>query len=225
MFDSQPLTIEESRKPLQAATPNPRTPAPDIRRLVVVIPDGLRDEAALAREVWALVGSTPITILYLGFAASRNRAAALRRMLASLARATSFNHVTTETRVFLGPDWLRAIQQIWTPGDLVICLPNHREVRGLFRTAPVAQQLTRRLNGRVHSLNPLEWDSRPWRRVAARELAAWVMAGGLIVLFSWFQIRVPALSSEPLTRVVLVASVVVELLALWQLNAAFTPMK
>lgn len=197
----------------------------DILRLVVLVPDGLLDETALAQKVWTLAGNSSVVVQYLGMAASRNRTASLRRMLARLARATAYGHVSSEVRVITGSDWRRKMQLNAKTGDAIVCLASHREMRGLVRGVPLARRLAEDLDNPVHILDGFEMDYRPWRRVAAIEGLAWALAIAVIAGFGWWQTGIPAMATEPLSQIVLGTSVLVELLILWKLNTALNHLK
>ncbi|MCC6192122.1 MAG: hypothetical protein IT318_24085 [Anaerolineales bacterium] len=184
------------------------------RRLVVLVPEGPFDEAALARQVWALAGAGPRRVLYLGLSRGAADEALARRRLASLAALTRDDGLSVSTRLATEPNWLRAARAIRQPGDELVCAAGQTAPRwGLFGRRPLSVVLAAGLGLPVHEITGLAVEPAPGRSRARAWLSFWLGAAAIVAFFFWLDVRLGQLPDNP-ARMALVALVVVAEFAL-----------
>jgi hypothetical protein len=179
-----------------------------LRRLVVLVPEGALDEAALARQVWALAAASARVVLYLGLSHGAGDEPLVRRRLASLAALTRDDQLIVRTRLATEPNWLAAARAVQLPGDEWACAAGQAAPRwGPFGRQPLSAALAARLGGQVHDLAGVAAEPRAGQAGRAW-LSFWAGAAALVAFFFWLEVRLSHLPDNP-GRMALVLLVVV----------------
>jgi hypothetical protein len=174
--------------------------------LLVLVPASAFDEAALARQVWAIAESRNCEVIYLGLARDAVGEAALRRRLATLAALTRTDQQLVETCLSTARDWVAAVRAARRPADELACLAGESAFRW-GRRRPLSVTLAATLRLIVHELDagplPAPADIHP--RAAFSTGLGFV---GLILVFLWFQIQAvrlpPTLAHDALLLILVV---------------------
>jgi hypothetical protein len=191
---------------------------PPTTRLVVLVPDEDLDEAALARQVWKLAALRQLAVVYLGWTASADTEARVRRRLANLAALTRDDKIVVSTRPALGAGWLPAIRGVWRAGDLVVAHSEQRVVLGGVFTRPLGPALLTALKAPVYVLTGF----CPAPERPAKTLAAQVLTGGMFALlvaaFFVVQVSILRMPGRVAPMLLVALSVLVEFGLLWGWN-------
>jgi hypothetical protein len=188
------------------------------RRLVVLIPPGEFDETALARRVWQLAASSSFSVLYLALSPDATQSAYQRRRLAGLAAVTSDQNVRAHSSVSAEKNWRKVLEQILTPGDLLVCLAGHFVTKRLFWHRSLGEELVETLDVPVYLFGRFKIGSIPQQRQTIREVLAWVAFILLLAIFFRVQVSIDRTIARPLSTLITSFSVVVEIYLLWKIN-------
>ncbi len=220
-----PLGVTES--PAQPFTSTTSTTfvitdqAPAVHRLLVLVPGGDLDEAALAQRIWALASTRGLAVQFLGLSRDLATESHMRRRLTTLAVMTRDRSVPVETRLDAGQDWRRAVKAAWRPDDLVVC---HAEqsVRRWGRREPLSQSLMTTLKAPVCTLSGLCAEEFVTLPNLGTQFAFWIMPVAIIAGFFWFQVQITRITKDGLQTTLLCLSVLVEFGLIWVWNR-FSP--
>lgn len=195
-----------------------RLPLSPIRRLVVLVPRGEIDEPALARRVWEIATGFCAAVLYLALSPNELQSAHQRRRLADLAAGTSGQNVRASSNVSAAQDWHQALERVLKPGDLVVCLANHKISRYFAWRKPLGERLVEWVGMPVFMLSGFKID-RSWQEHQTLKAAlSWVGFGVLLAAFFGMQAGISRATSRPLSSILLCLSVMVEVYLLWKIN-------
>ena len=193
-------------------------PLPPARRLIVLVPDMDVDESGLAARIWALASPHGLEVLFLGTLREEQNEFRARRRLATLAAITRDNQVQVEFTVMAHSHWVRAVQGIWRPGDLVVCHAEQTAAARGWRHQPLSQALITALDAPVCILSgfyPKLPSERPNWLV---QILAWLPPLAIIVVFFILQVRITQGTAGWVQTALLCLSVFAEfgLIAAWE---------
>jgi hypothetical protein len=191
---------------------------PRTRRLVVLVPAADFDVARLGVKIGKIALPSKVSILFLALASDPKMDSAIRRRLSTLAWLVKDQHLPTSVRVAYRENWIRAVEEVWKEGDLVLCLDGHR-IPALFSAGSgLAPRLVSTLKVPVYVLAglKLEPESRP--RGGWRIVVTWSAAILVIILFGLIQVFIERISGGGLSTLLLSLSVVLEIIVIWKLN-------
>ncbi len=156
------------------------------QRLIVLVPDQVVDDAALARRVWSLAVSRRLTVTYLGLARDADSEMRLRRELSLLQALTKDDRFKVEARPVAGRDWLKVLRAEIRPGDVVVCVASHQIERWGRKPQSAAQLIEASGLYPVLELRdvPIAAPERP-----SRLQVVW-QAVPLIIIGGFFQVQV-----------------------------------
>ena len=198
----------------QAAPAERRLPA-SVRRLLVLVPETLVEEAELARQVWVLASARRLPVVFVGRAGSPAREDRMRWRLASLAALTRDDHVRVTTHI-TSSDWGTTLRTLREPGDAIVC---HAEQTGRqrMRRGPLSDQLARALREPIHVLEGLCAPSEPRALNVGRRMVFWTGVAALVLVFFAIQAALEGLPQDWLQLTLLALTVLGEfaLVAVW----------
>ena len=195
-----------------------KLPLNPTQRLVVLVPPGEVDEIALARHVWQLATCSCLRVLYLALSPDVAQAAYQRRRLAGLAALTSDQNIHAHASVFAEKNWQQALEQIWQPGDLVVCLANHQVSNHLIWRRNLGDQLFETLGMPVYLLGGCEISPVPLDWQGIKGLFSIMTSLSLVVVFFGVQVIIERSINRPLATILLSLSVLVEIYLLYKNN-------
>ncbi len=197
----------------------PAGPAlPPVERLLVLVPDEDLDEAAFARQVWKLAAPRQLAVAYLGWTASADTEARLRRRLANLAALTRDDGIVVSARPALGAGWRAAIRGLWRSGDLIVCHAEQRVQMWGVLARPLGASLVAALSAPVYVLSGFcPAPTRPVTGLFA-QVTTLLLSGTVVSASFWLQVQISRLPSRPWQAALLAVSVVVEFGLLWGWN-------
>ena len=198
-----------------AVAPEQQPPVP-VRRLLVLVPEEVIEETALARQVWSAAVGNGLEVLYLGLCRDFGGEATARRRLVTLAALTRDNRMQVVAHLAIGRDWLDLLRAHQQPGDLIVCHAEQQVTRR-GRGQPLSQFLTERLDSPVRTLSGYCVEASRSRRAYLERLAAWTVPVAIVVAFLWLQVQIQQLARDWLSSSALIVSVLVEftLILVW----------
>ena len=124
---------------------------PDVRRMVVLIPENEKlDEYFLGCCIHKLARIHSSDILYLSVIQNYDNESRTQMKLDDLANISRDLHNYVTSELYDGISWLKAVQAVWKPGDLVVCLDGHTIREWGFRHVAISEYLVARLGVTVY---------------------------------------------------------------------------
>jgi hypothetical protein len=125
---------------------------PPASRLVVLVPDFSIDEIDMGRRIWELAQMTCNDILFLSAVRNLDEELISLHRMAALYACAQDRLIRVQTRLEFGLSWQKAVRQIWQPGNLIICCPDHKIRFNLFQRRHLGALLARDLKLPVYVL-------------------------------------------------------------------------
>ncbi len=191
-----------------AEAPEEKAPVP-VRRLLVLIPEELYDETALARQIWSAATQAGLEVVYLSLCGNFGEEAAARRRLIRLAALTRDNRMEVDADLAIGRDWLELLHAHTQPGDMIVC---HAEQQVSRRGAwhPLSQVLKERLDTPVRTLSGYCVETTRSRHVFVDRVLAWAVPLAIVAAFFWLQVQIQVLAKDWLASAALIVTVLIE---------------
>jgi hypothetical protein len=195
-----------------------------VRRILVLVPQAAGLDAELAQRAWRLAAPSGLPIVLVGLAHDSASEAQRRRQLASLAALTRGEGVSVSLSLALEQGWLPAVQRLWRPGDLVVCVAGQVAAAGWLglRHWPLQQALQARLHAPFYEAR-LSGEA-PSARFAASPLTqtqALLAALAVVVGSFWLQVQVLQLAQGLAENVLLLLSVLGEFALIGLIGQSF----
>ncbi|HEX9019364.1 MAG TPA: hypothetical protein VF806_09260 [Anaerolineaceae bacterium] len=153
------------------------------KRLIVFVPDYRAENLELAHKAHWIAMHHRYDVLFLALVDTEDEMLGAARMLATLKAVTSENWLTTTSRVVTNRDWLTALQEIYQPGDAILCHAEQVVKNGFLTTLPLNDYLRDHFEGAVYTLSgyyqPRQVQVRRW----LHSLLFWI---GCLVIFAGF---------------------------------------
>jgi hypothetical protein len=187
-------------------------------RLIVLIPDAEADYSPVMQRIWELARSLQSRVLFLGLCRDETEEPRLRRALVTMSALLQDNWVSTEAKVELGTNWLKAIKSNWQVGDVIACFAGQQVG---FAHRPLRQILESNLKATVYVLEGL-YLSSPSRSNWLSTVLVWIVSLSIIAGFFWIQVEITQLHDELARSILLGTTLLLELGSLWGWNSMFS---
>ncbi len=103
-----------------------RMPDPcENQRFIVLVPDSKIDEIALGRCIWDLALTYRSDVLFLSAVQNPDQELAAVHRMTVLSAVTNDPRFHIETALKFDKSWRKAIQEVWKPGDVIVCCAEH----------------------------------------------------------------------------------------------------
>lgn len=191
---------------------------PECRRLVVLIPAGEIQETLLVQQIWRLASPHSLPILMLGIARDYETETALLRRQAELAAFTRDRFVKVETRIMHSSSWVKALQAVIQPGDVILCNAEQEVGKGLFQVQPLCEVLSRSLRLPVYVVSGYYTQKPPLISKPFRQVLAWIVLPLVLAGFIGLDTRVVEEISGPWQQVLLFFLLAIEIGTIWVWN-------
>ena len=122
---------------------------PCANRLVVLMPEYPVDVTALGRLIRDLANQRFSDVLLLSVVKEPFAGVHMANVLGYLYAVTHDPFLHVETSVQADTTWMQAIHKTWHPGDLFLCLSDHKIPWHIFWHKPIAELITNRLDAPV----------------------------------------------------------------------------
>ncbi len=212
------IKVDSTISPL-TITSAPGAEMQQSHRLIVLIPDFEADYNLILQRVWELARTLGSHVLFLGLCKDAADEPRIHRELITLSALLQDGWVSTEAKVELGTNWLKALKANWQPGDVVACFAGQSV--GLTQK-PLGQILESDLHATVYVLDgfyPVEQlASFPW----LSNVLVWTVSLAILVGFFWLQVRFSQLPDVLARNILISVSVLGELGLIWGWNSLFS---
>lgn len=211
MLTSLGLPANAMREDINGEGP-PASPAS--RRLLVLISEADEDDSQLPGRIQQLAAQRGCPVALLAMYGGEESHARVRRQLISLAATIRGPNTPVEILTRPGHDWIRQIESLSRPGDLVVCSLGATAGKG---SSPASAIMNSELAVPVHVLTRMA-DTPPDRRSLGQTALIWAANLGLLAGFLWLQARIDQIDAPTIRTVLFGLSIGLEVGLLWVWN-------
>jgi hypothetical protein len=197
---------------------NKNTALRSTERLVIPVLEADIDISQLAQRIYRLAVSMRSDVLLLGISPDYLEEASIRRQLVTLAAAIQDSSVSAEIMVIGGVAWMRKMEAILRPGDMIVIQAKEEFSTG---SRSISQELISRFQAPIYILSGLKSPKYKHSGLLS-QLILWLGAVAIMAGFFWMQVKIDQLPKDWAHTTLLCVSVIVEfgLLLLW--NSMFS---
>jgi hypothetical protein len=94
---------------------------PDPKRMVVLLPSQITDEAKISRYIFNLASKSNSDVILISLVSNYEDENSEKMRLATINALVSNPHFNVEYRVIWGKAWIKAVKEVILPGDLILC--------------------------------------------------------------------------------------------------------
>ena len=187
------------------------------KRLIVVINEDIVNNHELSQEIYQMGTREQCCILYLVLVQHLEDILPVSRNMATMKAMTAGNRLQVDVKTIISEDWLETIKKLVHSGDVIVCQAEQTVRNGLFRTKPLYEFLSQKMNLPVRFLSgydhPIRRGMRNWLHV----LLALISLLAILGFFGWLQIRLDEFLIDPLATIYITITFCFEMLAviLW----------
>ena len=193
-------------------------------RLIVLIPEGIENQMDLARRIhWMahrMAARKQRDVLYFALLEDGDREAAMLRWLATMKAATRDGFLAMDAMIVAAQDWVKELQAVVQPGDMVVCHAEQTVKQGWGKTTPLHRFLQDQLHLEVSVVDGYyrvdTVQVKPWMR----SLLFWAGCLVTLIFFTVLEIRVDqSLQNANFARPIIVLLLVcIETGTIWAWN-------
>lgn len=187
-------------------------------RLIVLLPDCLANHASLAHQVYGMAHRDQRQVIYLTLVDNEADIPLVGCHLETLKTLTATNSLSVQSTFTATKHWLRTIQNLYCPGDEVVCQKEQVVRNGLFGTLPIGDYLQSKLDIPVTYISGYYHPDKQQLYQWLRELIAWVGFLAILAFFTWFEVQLNPITSEFAEKALLSILVVIEISLIWIWN-------
>lgn len=185
------------------------------RRLIVLLPDCLANDMALAHKIHWMALRFQSDVLYLTMTDDEEKLAETARCMTTMRAATSANFLTVESKIIKTARWLETLREIYRPGDRIVCQEEQTVKNGFLRTVPVIDFLRENLHAPLIPVTGFYHPEQVQVRVWVRSLAVWLGFCLILALFTFMEIELDGLLQGLVGKFLLCVVVALEIGAIW----------
>ena len=193
----------------------------EIKRLIIIVPAAPFPASEFSSNLGLFLLENS-TLLLISIVADQEQALLARRQLLFLEKMSRSSKIQVQTKLIPQESWMKEIEDITQPGDLILCLEKHLERQSFRKFVSVGREISGKLHLPVVMLQNIESISQTPIKKKERELAAWVIFILLISFFTFFQFQIDQNSTGGIKNLFLSISLVIELYLIWRLNKYFS---
>ncbi len=119
---------------------------PCVSRLVVLLPEYPVDLSTLGRIIRDLANGRVSNVLLMSVVKEPFAGVHMANVLGYLYAMTHDPFLHVETSVQADTTWMQAIRKTWHPGDLILCLSDHKVPWHIFWHKPIADLIADRMD-------------------------------------------------------------------------------
>jgi len=184
---------------------------PDVKRLVVLVPNQDIDVAPFSRRIWSLAFPDRLDILLITLPIDPDYLLTAERRLATIAAILRDPRLHIETKVFSSRSWLKIARQVWQPGDLLVCPAEQDISTGIGKHTPLGLALAATFKAPVYRLKGFYQQPKAGLPNWIKALPYWVILLTTIAGFFKFEATVDASVKGWVGRVLLLVIVAIEI--------------
>jgi hypothetical protein len=188
------------------------------RRLLVLVPNQTLDESKLVQRIAALAFPNHLAVLLLDVIESANEEPAAYLRLANLSALIKAFSIENESKLVLGGNWIREVEETWREDDLVVCQAEQTIASPGIGRLPLSTVLSGVFDKPVLVLSGLYIETKPRKHTFLTEFAWWCIALIILITFSGFQFWIYQATQGWTNTVLLGLSFMIEISIIWQWN-------
>ena len=137
------------------------------------MPDQTLDEARVVSKISALAQPHHLAVLFFAVVESVQQEPAAYLRLANLSALICAFSIESETRLVIGGNWIREVQEVWQAGDQIVCHAEQTIIDLEMNQMLLSNALSIALNTPVIVLTGLYTEKQPRQRSRLSELKWW----------------------------------------------------
>ncbi len=185
------------------------------KRLIVLVPDCLADNLGMAHKIHWMAIRDACEVYYLTLVDDYEKMLAVSRGIATVKAITAGNWLVVNSRVTETKEWLKALRDIYRPGDIIVCQEEQLVNQGPFKTMPVSEFLRETFHAPVYTISGFYHPEQVQVRHWLVSLLFWLGCLVILGVFTLLEIQMDQLA-QGITRVtVLTFLVLFEVGAIW----------
>jgi hypothetical protein len=163
---------------------SPGQALPEAKRLIVLVPNvEMAQDARLPQRIWQLASPGKVPVVYLAIAGDYDSEMSARRRLTLLAAITRDKHVPVEIHIAHTSRWVEALRAFTQAGDVLLSHDGQTVRKGLFRSEPLCDQLSRCLTTPIYRLNGYMQDDPEKASPLVRLFLSGIILGMILIGF------------------------------------------
>jgi hypothetical protein len=186
-------------------------------RLIVLLPDHLAGNLELAYKIHGMAALEQRDVLYLTLLEDDQQRLSISRRMATMKAATCGELITVYSKLAFRGEWLATLQELYSPGDMVVCQSEQTVKTGFMRMVPIPVFIKENLHMPCRGFSGFY---HPWKiqtRLWLFSLLFWL--GCLVILgaFTFLEIRIDNDIQGIARMVLLLMAIVFEfgMLSIW----------
>jgi hypothetical protein len=160
---------------------------PDPKRMVVLIPSQITDEAKISRYLFNLAAKSNSDVILLTLVSNYEEEYSEKMRLATINALVSNPHFNVEHQIIWGNSWIKAVKEVIRPGDLILCPKELTIPVKLFWQEPLSIRILKSINVPLLTYSGFFDLTRISPLVLFKKAIYWV--GLLVVLVGFFWIE------------------------------------
>ncbi|PKO16084.1 MAG: hypothetical protein CVU39_08630 [Chloroflexi bacterium HGW-Chloroflexi-10] len=192
-----------------------------IKRLIVLVPAASfsASEFSSKLRLFLLENST---ILFISIITDQEQELLARRQLLFLEQMSRSSKIKVHTKLVPQESWVKEIECITQPGDLILCSENHFERQSIRNPVSVGREISSKLHLPVLVLQNIDFIRQTPTKKKGRELIAWIVFFLVISFFTFFQFQIYQYITGWIGTMFFSVTVIIEFYLIWKINKIFS---
>ena len=160
------------------------------KRMIVILPESDAGNLSVAYKVHWIAVREQRDVVYLTLVKDMAEMMTCARRMATMKAATEGDHVFAVSKLVPAGEWLKTVQEIARPEDLLVCQEDQTVKTGFMQAQPASDYLARLLGNPIRTMPS---DKPAWRGQAHRWLlgaAFWLGFFAIVAVFSLLEIQI-----------------------------------
>jgi hypothetical protein len=188
------------------------------KHLIVLVPGELVETAKFARQIRWLALQQQRDVIYIARSNRNDDYMTTMRLLATVEAITRDGTFEVDSRQVEAGNWVKAIQSVYKPGDLIVCHEEQKVATGLGKKTPLNQHLAQQLHLPTNVLSGFYQGETFHIQPLLKSLIFWIGSLVIVLGFSLVEYRVDHLMSGAARILIMAILLVFESGLIYQLN-------
>jgi hypothetical protein len=195
-----------------------KLPLTPTKRLVVLVPSEEIHRFLLSNRIWHLATKSKLNVIYLALDSNAEETASQHRLLQDLATFSADREIKIETFISKEGTWMKAVQQITHPGDLLVCLDGHQISLNIFQHRSLGEELAEVSGQPVYLLEGILVNVATTKKIKIQNISAWIISICILAIFFLTQNWMDHQLAKPGSTIIILVSVLIEIFALYKVS-------
>jgi hypothetical protein len=160
------------------------------KRLIVFVPEGAAGNPDMAKKIYWMALRDHRDVVYLALIDQYDQRDRVSRHIATMKALTADESVKVTSKYSLADEWLSTLNELYRPGDSIVCHEEQRIRAGFLATTPMHVWLSNLYKAPIHTISGFY---HPWRVLSHKllySLAFWVGCIVILGFFSFLEIQI-----------------------------------